>query len=347
MVSNPMVLDGRVRGFRVWRGRVVRWAGVLVALASACSPVSAPSVGDDASANADATDADLADAPDAPRVDAAADAFAIDVARGDGAAPDGVGADAMLDATLDAVNDATRDAAVDASGAVCPVGAWCDDFERAALDDGSGRWRVTSPNCSGTGRLALDTGVAHGGARSVRIDGGGGYCDHVFLANDTAVASAGATVFGRVFVRFASAFGEGHVTFLTMRDGADNNRDLRMGGQSRIFMWNRESDDATLPELSPAGIARSTAPTPGVWHCVEFQVERAGALRTWIDGVAVEGLAVDGTSTPDIDARWRSRGAWAPTLTDLKLGWESYAGQTMTVWFDDVAVATSRIGCGR
>ncbi len=318
-----------------------------MALAVACSPVSTPSVRDDAATTADGNDADLVDAVDEARADAAIDAPAVDAAREDGAAPDVVAVDGTADVAADTGVDGARDGSVDASGATCPAGAWCDDFERAALDDGSGRWRVTSPNCSGLGRLALDTMVAHGGTRSIRIDGGGGYCDHVFLANDTAVPMAGATVFGRVFVRFASAFGEGHVTFLSMRDAADNNRDLRMGGQSRIFMWNRESDDATLPELSPAGIARSTAPTPGAWHCVEFQVERAGTLRTWIDGAAVEGLAVDGTSTPDIDARWRSRSAWAPMLTDLKLGWESYAGQTMTVWFDDVAVATSRIGCGR
>ncbi|WP_420704772.1 hypothetical protein [Kutzneria chonburiensis] len=30
---------------------------------------------------------------------------------------------------------------------------------------------------------------------------------------------------------------------------------------------------------------------------------------------------------------------------DLRFGWESYAGGDDTLWFDDVAVATTRIGC--
>ena len=40
----------------------------------------------------------------------------------------------------------------------------------------------------------------------------------------------------RFWVRMDSALEDGHVTFLTMRDTSDNGKDLRMGGQSRIFI---------------------------------------------------------------------------------------------------------------
>jgi hypothetical protein len=59
----------------------------------------------------------------------------------------------------------------------------------------------------------------------------------------------------------------------------------------------------------------------------------------------VTGLIIDGTSTPDIDAQWLRRPDWRPDLSDLKLGWESYSGQAMTLWFDDVAIGTQRVGC--
>ena len=50
---------------------------------------------------------------------------------------------------------------------------------------------------------------------------------------------------------------------------------------------------------------------------------------------------------PDVSTQWLSRaGGWKPQLADLRLGWESYSGQTMTLWFDDVALAAQRIGCG-
>ena len=53
---------------------------------------------------------------------------------------------------------------------------------------------------------------------------------------------------------------------------------------------------------------------------------------------------MDGVPTPDIDQQWLAR-AWHPSVTDLRLGWESYAGDADTLWFDDVAVGSSRIGC--
>lgn len=225
----------------------------------------------------------------------------------------------------------------------------CEDFEAAAVGGppDPGVWTVASPNCSGLGKLAVSDDQAHGGARSLRVDGGGGYCDHVFIAHTAALAAIGPQVYGRFHLRLDAALGDGHVTFLTLRDGNDaGGKDLRMGGQSKIAMWNRESDDATLPSLSPAGIALSIAPTPQQWTCVEFMVDQdAAALTTWIDGVEIAGLRVDGEPTPDVDQQWHNKADWKPALTDLKLGWESYAGQTMVLHFDDIALAGSRIGC--
>lgn len=317
-------------------------------------------------ASADTTMADAA--PDATTPDATTPDATTDTAP-DRAATDGpddrattdvsptpdvpgdsvVASDAPPDVTSpDVASPDVVDAAADVTSLSCASLPLCDDFETATVGGApaSPRWSVVSPDCAGSGRVTIDGTVAHGGTRSVRIDGGGGYCDHVFFADTTVMPMLGPVVYGRLWVRFSAAFGDGHVTFLTMRDTADGNRNLRMGGQSRIFMWNRESDDATLPELSPAGIARSRAPTAMRWHCVEFRVDQsAGALDTWVDGAAVEGLTVDATPTADVDARWLSRAMWRPRISDVKFGWESYAGQTMTVWFDDVALSRTRIGC--
>ncbi len=113
-----------------------------------------------------------------------------------------------------------------------------------------------------------------------------------------------------------------------------------------MLIWNRESDDATLPELSPTGTALSVSPPALTWRCVEFHIDETdGQMQTWIDGVDVAGLHQDGVPTPDIDKQWLNKSGWKPDVTDLKLGWESYAGQEMTLWFDDVAVGPTRIGC--
>jgi hypothetical protein len=61
----------------------------------------------------------------------------------------------------------------------------------------------------------------------------------------------------------------------------------------------------------------------------------------------VAALQLDSTQTADVDQAWlASRPSWKPQVTDLKLGWEAYGGNGNTVWLDDVALHTSRIGCG-
>ncbi|AKT41004.1 hypothetical protein [Chondromyces crocatus] len=260
---------------------------------------------------------------------------------GGGATPAGVGGGSTTGVGGQGAGGATS--TLDCAG--LPL---CDDFETAAPGGppDPAVWSVVSPNCSGTGTLAIDDAHAHSGARSVRIDGGGNYCDHVFIANSTAIAAVGAAVHGRFFVRFEDPLGMSHVTFLTLRDENAGGRDLRMGGQSEILMWNRETDDATLPSLSPAGIAQSLRPTAGAWHCIEFFVDGpSGVLQTWVDGAAVPGLQVDATPTPDIDQQWHNQPGWAPALSDVKFGWEGYGGQPMTLWVDDIALAAQRIGC--
>ncbi|MGW5671033.1 cellulose-binding protein, partial [Micromonospora sp. NPDC003776] len=204
---------------------------------------------------------------------------------------------------------------------------------------------VVRPDCGGTGAAAVDTATAHSGTRAVRIDGAGGYCNHVFVRANRDLGALGAVRYGRFWVRHTTALPADHVTLLAMTDAADGNRDLRMGGQNGALQWNRASDDATLPEQSPAGVALSVPLPTGRWSCLEFMVDGGtGQLRTWLDGAAITGLTADGVPTHDVDGQWYNR-TWRPQLTDLKLGWESYGGAADTLWFDDVALGTTRIGC--
>jgi len=210
---------------------------------------------------------------------------------------------------------------------------------------------VGGPNCfDGSGKAVIDNTQAHGGKQSVRIDPGTSYCGHAFIINQ-AVAALGPVVYARFYLRLAQVLGDPHVTIVSLHDAvgsADGSvQDLRMGGQSSILMWNRSKDDATLPSLSPTGIAASVKLPAATWTCVEFALDSSqGTMQTWINGSAVAGLNLDGVQTPDIDASWlASNPTWVPKVTDLKIGWESYGGTTNTVWIDDVALGTSRVGC--
>ncbi|MEV6709867.1 cellulose-binding protein, partial [Micromonospora wenchangensis] len=227
----------------------------------------------------------------------------------------------------------------------CAGAVLCDGFENQTGSTPAGDWSVVNPDCSGTGRASVDTATTHSGSRSLRIDGAQGYCNHVFVRSTKDLSAVGTVRYGRIWLRHTTALPTQHVTIMAMTDAADGNKDLRMGGQNGALQWNRASDDATLPEQSPSGVALSVPLPTGRWTCLEFMVDgNQGQLRTWLDGTAVTGLTADGTPTHDIDSQWYNR-TWRPRLTDLKLGWESYGEGADTLWYDDVALGASRIGC--
>jgi hypothetical protein len=223
---------------------------------------------------------------------------------------------------------------------------FCDGFEDQTGTTPSGRWSVNAKDCSGTGTVTVDDTTAHTGSKSIRVDGGGGYCNHVFIDDAADMPAAGTDVFGRFWVKHTTALPSGHVTFMAMTDSASNGTSLRFGGQDGALMWNRESDDATLPDQSPAGVASSVALPVNTWTCVEFEVnEGNGDINTWVNGTSVPGLTEDGVPTANIDDQWLGQPGWRPKLTDLRLGWESYGSDADTLWFDDVALSSARIGC--
>ena len=221
---------------------------------------------------------------------------------------------------------------------------------------------MVPPDCSdNTGKAVIDDTVFHSGGKSIRIDSGVNYCGHTFLFSNL-VASMGNTVYGRFYMRLKDALGDAKVVFMAMCDSTDavaangscslsmdgtlqnqSPRNLRLGGESGVVIWNRERNNRIAPTASKA---LSTALTPSTWHCIEFGIDQsARTLQTWVDGVAIPGLQIDNTPTNDMDSSWLTD-PWMPVLKDFKLGWEQSSGSATTVWYDDVALHTSRIGCG-
>lgn len=130
-----------------------------------------------------------------------------------------------------------------------------------------------------------------------------------------------------------------------MPDSAQGtNKHLRLGGMSEILMWNREDNDATLPDLSPQGIATSVNLPAGSWQCVEYHLGTDGTIETWLNGAAIPGLAVGpGVTNPNANGWTRSR--YVPKISGVYFGWESYGSAANTFWYDDIVIASSRVGC--
>ncbi|KAI6619736.1 hypothetical protein MCOR14_010362 [Pyricularia oryzae] len=229
-----------------------------------------------------------------------------------------------------------------ALAAVLPfaMGQVSEGFE-AGLD--ATAWPTYAPDCSQGGKITLDSSQAHTGKNSVRVDGAGGYCGHIFFGT-TKVPSG--DVYVRTWLKASRALTDAHVTFITMPDTAQGaKKHLRVGGQSKILMFNRETDDATLPDLSPQGIATSAALPANSWQCLEYHLGPDGTLETWLNDKAVAGLTSKaGVANPNA-AQWQ-RSSIKPKVSGVYFGWESYGGDANTFWYDDVALSSQRVGCG-
>lgn len=229
--------------------------------------------------------------------------------------------------------------------ATCEDAVICTDFEDQTGTTPSGQWQTGAPDCQGTGAVTVDTSTAHSGTRSLRVDGKAGYCNHAFAVSTRNLSTVGPVLYARMWVRHTTALPANHVTFVSMPDSSQGGKALRIGGQNGALQWNREIDDATLPEQSPAGVAQSVPLPTGRWVCLRFAIDTsAPSLHTWVDDQEVAGLRVDGVPTPDVDRQWLAR-TTPPRPTALRLGWESYGTGDDTLWFDDVAAGASPIGC--
>lgn len=234
------------------------------------------------------------------------------------------------------------------AGAVgCSSLPLCDDFEGVGVGSAPDptKWVPTVlSDCMTTApKPTVDASQHHSGARSLKVAGTASFCDYAMVGNATAFSAIGNVVYGRYYVRFETALPAGHTAFMIFPDQMSGHS-LRMGGQNSALQWNRQSDDATLPSQSPVGIAMSQVPPVGGWMCLEFMIDQAqGLISTWVDGNQVAGLVADATPTPDVDSAWGT--AYRPKLTSFNIGWQNYGAGAMNLWFDDVALSATRIGC--
>ncbi|KAF5026447.1 hypothetical protein F66182_1434 [Fusarium sp. NRRL 66182] len=220
-------------------------------------------------------------------------------------------------------------------------------FGQVAEDFESGwdqvAWPTYAPDCDQGGKVTLDKTTGHSGTNSIRVEGGGnGFCGHKFFGTD-AVPSG--HVYVRTWMKTAKALTDAHVTFITMPDAAQGaGKHLRIGGQNKILMYNYESDDATLPDLSPQGMAASKAIPANTWQCLEYHLSPDGTIATWLNNKPVPGLTYKASAAKEYAGGW-GRSSPKPKIKGVYFGWESYSGDKNTFWYDDIAVSSKRIGC--
>jgi hypothetical protein len=216
------------------------------------------------------------------------------------------------------------------SGA-CPSGAiFCADFESGTLPTNAVFFpEYLRPMIASY--VTIDGTVAHGGTKSARFAG-------TSFSQMLGVLTNVATFWARVYLRSDADMSTimGHATYVAATDG---NGDPNMGQNVRVgehvcqLELNRSSDDKEL--LSNGGdynTCKGIAFAPNTWNCLEtFYDGPNKEVRVFVNGAEVTPLhATD----------------WGPyTYTMFKFGFENYSSPMRNMWYDDVAIATQRIGC--
>jgi hypothetical protein len=252
----------------------------------------------------------------------------------------------------------STDPAGPASNADCAGARFCDDFEGYASGTvPSGNWAAQLK----AGAVVVDESEHYSGSKSLKFssDAGAGTKRALLrIAASSVFPAPGNAFYGRMMFRLESAPTTSvHYTLLQaggLISGQNYHALYRYGGQHPValgsqWMANYETPDSysgTGPSSDCWHHANGTVVPVGTWSCVEWQFDGPNnALSLWLDGQALSDLSVvgkgDGCVNQPATFEWT-----APQFDFLDVGWESYqTDEARTLWLDDVALGTERIGC--
>ena len=253
------------------------------------------------------------------------------------------------------------------AGSGCAGLPLCDDFENATANGppNASRWILWgTKGCSGSGNpaasvifpITIDNTAFHSGSQSLKVEGGDS-CG-AFAVNTSAFPSlSSGEVYARMWVKldatkvFTHAIllgggllpvAAGGVGFGSAGDMFSLQPETNGGTSTSVFYWGVQ-DSNVMPQMNSAGSATTTYLTGTSFSCIEFHISKTQKIvETWINGTAVSGL----TSTSSVNSGWAPPASLA--ITSLALGLLDFHGPdspAFPVWFDDVALSSTRIGC--
>ena len=235
---------------------------------------------------------------------------------------------------------------------------FADDFEsdqndvqpqqwQALLTHSFGNW-VNSP--SSTVFALTDSSKAHKGSNSVQIKVDQSTAAPSYLVRELPAGTS--KVFVRAWVNMDTQLGGGtgdnpgsHAHFMGAMSNLSNNptNEARFGlvDGSRLGGMLFIGDAFTLEAAQDNNL-----PIPAnTWTCVEWKLESKSGMdemRGWVNDEAV----FTATSASD----WQNNSGEnfaAETLKYIHLGWRPFGSisQPESIWFDDVVIASERVGC--
>jgi hypothetical protein len=239
-------------------------------------------------------------------------------------------------------NGGASNAGSGAGGSASGCGAagllFCDDFETgttAGMPPPSPKWSLA---LNGMGTVVVDgTTPAHSGSKSVHVNSAGGYQTFFALSGAPVFPPAGGLLYLRLYIRLGAAMTSGHNTYYKAGAAGMNSseHETRVGVMNAMLMINQPAGDRGFlsnQNYYTDGMKPGVVFAPTTWTCVEALFDPPhSTFDIWVEGKEV----------PDLH-----RTDWQQDpLGSFHFGFEKYAGPDADIWYDDIAVSASPIGC--
>lgn len=232
---------------------------------------------------------------------------------------------------------ASGGASAGAAGAAGPCAhKLCESFESGALGAVPMGWTALQGYSPMRGGIGLASDQAHSGSMALKSDSKSAGQDRVQLS----LSALGATAskhWGRLFYKVQAPApkpnsGVIHITFAALEGTTENRVVDTVEASNGTHQWL-----FNIPDDSCCMSSSYDWTFDAVWHCAEWYVNvSAESYRFFSDGKEVTPLAFTGKANAKMS-----------NYTSLALGTIFYQTppSALVVWFDDLAIDDSQIGC--
>jgi len=239
------------------------------------------------------------------------------------------------------------------SGDPCATALICEDFED--LEPQTEPDEAIYAETNG-GEVVVETTRSWSGKNSVKLstDADDDYKAAMLVYGEPGVQlSPGNIYYGRMMFWLESVPADVSWTMIAgagLVPGESYHANYRYGGHGSQLQATYETPDSyDTPPIGPSTSCWDDSAVPVAiarWTCAEWKFDGENdETQLWLDGVEVSDVHVrgagEGCASQPPNYEWT-----APTFTQLYVGWESYnLDEARTIWIDDLAFGTQRIGC--
>jgi hypothetical protein len=220
----------------------------------------------------------------------------------------------------------------------CPSNAtFCSGFETAGLPAGAVFKLNGNPATAFTADYAIDTAQKNSGSSSLRVKSGAEAGTSGSAYKMLAVPATMNTFWVRFFIRSDMPIGSNeHNAFAVASLTDEPNDSLGVEFAEDVGVSFNASDVVRWPtgygRLTNGSMMPYSLPA-NMWHCVEISFDGAAQVQQlWVNGTQL----INATAYPSATRAFKN----------FKFGFNSLHGPNRNMWYDDVAVAPTRInGC--